>query len=132
MQFCLKILIEKKPTLGIIKKGNLPAFEQPSIGKKPQTCKVQHQFIARPTQAAVPGVTKDVTIAVFSFVTFLECFLCLELERLNCTLRQYSNPFIQSVANSLGLRQLSSWCYLYINLKHLEKTYCMNFIEKQR
>lgn len=113
----LKNANRKNLALEIIKKGSMPAFEQPSIEKN--LGKVQHQFIAGPTQAAVPCVTKDVTIAVFSFVTFLECFLCLGWERLNCILRQYSDLFIQSVVNSLGLQ-------------HLEKTHCINFIEKHR
>lgn len=38
--------------------------------RKKKLGKVQHQLIAGPTQAAVPGVTKDVAIAVFTFVTF--------------------------------------------------------------
>lgn len=64
MQFCLKIPIENPHTLEIVKQGNFPAFEQPSMRKKKnktqQLGKVRHQFIAGLAQAAVPDVTKDV------------------------------------------------------------------------
>lgn len=63
MQFCLKIPIEKPHTLEIVKQGNFPTFEQPSMRKKTknqQLGKVRHQFIAGLAQAAVPDVTKDV------------------------------------------------------------------------